>query len=177
MLGIREYRMIYDMLDKVSPLPYDCGSLCGSICCRDIPEQEELYIYLLPGEKEFLEEEGSTLVIEKQSTGEHYLPVSWGRYVYIAHCPGPEGCERGLRPIQCRTFPLEPHMTNDGILRLIYNDVCLPYSCPIIMDRMELSDDFIECTYEAWNRLIRDDAIKDMVIMDSKNRKNCQIIR
>ena len=28
-----EYMEIYRLLDSVSPLPYDCGELCGAICC------------------------------------------------------------------------------------------------------------------------------------------------
>ena len=37
-----------------------------------------------------------------------------------------------MRPLQCRTFPLTPHLTEDGILLLIYNDEELPYICPLI---------------------------------------------
>ena len=55
-IGIKEYQKIYEMLDKVSPVPYDCGAGCGAVCCRDdsFDKDSEPYIYLLPGEKEYL---------------------------------------------------------------------------------------------------------------------------
>ncbi|MCR5672710.1 MAG: hypothetical protein K6F87_03220 [Lachnospiraceae bacterium] len=170
------YAQIYEMLDKVSPVPYDCGTLCGSVCCKDAPSKEELYIYLLPGEKEYLESVGCPLKIERQNSGEHYLPASWGEYVYLASCNGPKECPRKCRPIQCRTFPLEPHLAKKGVLQLIYCDVSLPYKCPLITESVKLSDDFIKTTYKAWEILMKDRIIWDMVKMDSRNRTNCQII-
>lgn len=29
----RKWRAIYRLLDRVSPVPYDCGTLCGAACC------------------------------------------------------------------------------------------------------------------------------------------------
>ena len=52
-----------------------------------------------------------------------------------------------MRPFQCRTFPLTPHITEDGILTLIYNDEDLPYSCPLIDEEIPLNDDFVRATY------------------------------
>lgn len=28
-----EYEAIYKLLDLVCPVPYDCGTLCGAVCC------------------------------------------------------------------------------------------------------------------------------------------------
>ena len=172
-----DYKAIYEMLDTVSPVEGDCGRLCGSICCREDPSsREKLYIYLLPGEKEYLKEAGCPLKIEKESIKEHYLPKSWGEYVYLADCAGPQECPRQLRPIQCRTFPLAPHFAKKGKLRLIYCDESLPYECPLIAGKMQLSDDFVRTTYKAWELLIEDERIRDLVKLDSHNRTNCQII-
>ena len=54
----REYQAIYRLLDRVSPVPFDCGHLCGCVCCvtesgHGAGEDEaapEMGIYLLPGE-------------------------------------------------------------------------------------------------------------------------------
>ncbi len=35
MLSIEIYRKIYNLLDKVNPLSYDCGKSCGAVCCRN----------------------------------------------------------------------------------------------------------------------------------------------
>ncbi len=160
------------MLDKISPLPYDCGTLCGSICCSNDPfEDDDSYIYLLPGEREYLVSSGCTVPIEKQSCKEHYLPASWGEYVYIMRCPGCSKCDRRFRPIQCRTFPLLPHLKKKGVLKLVLCDSDLPYECPLIRDRIKLADDFYETTLEAWRLLIEDKAIRDLVKLDSKERR------
>ncbi len=171
MLDKDEYRKIYTMLDKVSPVPYDCGKLCGSICCSDSPfEAEDSYIYLLPGEKEYLESEGCTLPIVKERREEHYLPKSWGEYVYIVKCPGSYKCDRKHRPIQCRTFPLQPYISDKGKLEmtLCYED--LPYRCPFVEGKETISDEFVSATYDAWSALIKDKAIRDLVKQDSKDR-------
>ena len=77
-----------------------------------------------------------------------------------------------MRPIQCRTFPLAPHIADDGTLHLIYNDDELPYCCPMIEDETELDPDFIQATYTVWKHLIRDPLIFDLVKMDSEGREN-----
>ena len=41
-------------LDEVSPVDFDCGKLCGEVCCvydADESHTEELVLYLLPGEE------------------------------------------------------------------------------------------------------------------------------
>lgn len=48
----RTWKAIYRLLDKVSPVDYDCGKLCGSVCCTYSDTcEEELGIYLYPGEE------------------------------------------------------------------------------------------------------------------------------
>ena len=37
-----EYRAIYRLLDKVSPIEYDCGKLCGAACCTAESEEAEI---------------------------------------------------------------------------------------------------------------------------------------
>lgn len=172
MPGIETYKEIYAVLDE-GPVAYDCGSLCGSACCSDLSFcGEDPYIYLLPGEKEYLDDAGSSIHIKRQNRREHDLPASWGEYVYIACCPGNVNCERAVRPIQCRTFPLYPYITEEGELemRLCYMD--LPYSCPFVEKRSVVSDDFYRAALKAWKMLIEDKAIRDLVILDSRNYDN-----
>ncbi len=178
MTGLKTYEKVYTMLDSVSPLRDDCGKLCGSICCSDEPffGTDGAYIYLLPGEKEYLEANGCNLIIEKQPASEHDIPSSWGEFVYTARCPGAGKCDRKNRPIQCRTFPLEPHLKKKGRLELIYCDTELPYNCPLICEDIPLSDDFIRVTYDAWKILLEDDLIRDLVKMDSKGRRNVRVV-
>ena len=49
----KEIEEIYERLEKVTPVDFDCGSLCGEACCvYDLKNpEEELALYLLPGEE------------------------------------------------------------------------------------------------------------------------------
>lgn len=171
MISVEEYAKIYKMLDRMGPAPYDCGKLCGSICCNEGPfEEEGSYIYLLPGEKEYLESAGCGIPIVSEKREEHYLPASWGENVYIAKCPGVSGCDRKCRPIQCRTFPLQAYISDEGRLEvtLYYED--LPYRCPFVAGEEMISDDFVCAVYDAWSILIKDAAVRDLVEQDSAGR-------
>ena len=173
MIDPEVYREIYAILDSAGPVPYDCGTLCNGICCSDQSfDDGDSYIYLFPGEKEYLELAGSRIRIERQRRDEHDLPKSWGEYVYIARCPGKETCDRATRPIQCRTFPLQPYITERGELemRLCYIDI--PYSCPFVEGKADVSDDFRWAAYKAWSILVKDRAIRELVKSDSKEKRD-----
>lgn len=177
MLSIQKYGEIYAMLDNIGPADYDCGRHCGSICCSDSSfDDEDSYIYLLPGEKEYLESAGCDMHIARQKREEHDLPKSWGKYVYIMRCPGKEKCDRRLRPIQCRTFPLQPYLSDEGELEMVLYYMDVPYSCPFVEGEQPVSDEFRRAAHKAWTELIADKSIRDLVGMDSKER-NVQNVR
>ena len=50
----KTYRAIYRLLDSVSPADFDCGQLCGAVCC--LSESDDMGIYLLPGEEAVFED-------------------------------------------------------------------------------------------------------------------------
>ena len=101
---------------------------------------------------------------------DYEFPDSWEGDIYFVRCTDPPHCPRSKRPLQCRTYPLAPRLTDEGVLILIKNDENLPYTCPLIVNDMELSDDFIRATYTVWFHLIRDPLIYDLVAMDSEAR-------
>ncbi|MBR5229841.1 MAG: hypothetical protein IKW01_03200, partial [Firmicutes bacterium] len=74
------------------------------------------------------------------------------------------------RPLQCRTYPLAPYLTEEGFLEMLYNDEDLPYSCPLIEEEIPLNESFVKATYTVWAHLIRDPLIYDLVDMDSRAR-------
>ncbi|MBE6040917.1 MAG: hypothetical protein E7220_00165 [Clostridiales bacterium] len=166
----RTYRAIYRLLDRVSPVPFDCGMICGAACCN-AGADEETGIYLLPGEDKIHDRKDGWLSWSVQDTEEYDFPESWHGKVYFVRCGGPDKCKRSLRPIQCRTFPLAPYLTEDGELQLIYNDSDLPYCCPMVEEETELQEDFIRATYTVWKHLIRDPLIYDLVEADSREEQ------
>ena len=178
----KEYQAIYRLLDRVSPLEYDCGTLCGAACCTterngeqsdgsDPEGSSEMGIYLLPGEDKIHDRNDDWLSWSAEEAEDYDFPDSWRGKVYFVKCGGPGKCKRKLRPIQCRTFPLVPHITEDDELLLIYNDMELPYRCPLIDDEMAIDERFFRATYTAWSRLIEDPLIYDLVKMDSEARE------
>ena len=164
MLDPKDYQEIYEMFDQTAALSYDCGSLCNSICCRaDAFPDANLFLYIFPGEEALHDRSDPWLSWEVQRTEEHYIPRSWGETFLAVRCHGPEHCRRNLRPIQCRSFPLEPHLNQDGQLVLIYCNFTIPYRCPIMDRKLPLSPDYLRTVYAAWEKLIRDPLIYDYV--------------
>ena len=143
-----EFMRIYELLDTVSPVPFDCGRICGEECCNG--GDEEIGIYLLPGE-------------ESVRAKEEWRMVEETEYGLFVKCKGPESCERSTRPMQCRTFPLFPKIDENGSVFLEPNDIDLPYVCPLIEDEANLDHDFVDKTKEAWQELINDPIIKKTV--------------
>ena len=168
----RTYRAIYRLLNRVSPLDRDCGGLCGAACCTKEKENTDMGIYLLPGEDKVHDKKDSWLSWISESAEDYDFPDSWRGKVFFVNCKGPNYCKREIRPMQCRTFPLTPHITEDGELILLYNDMELPYRCPLIDEEMPLNESFVQATFTVWKHLIRDPLIYDLVKMDSEMRED-----
>lgn len=172
MITKRTYEAIYRLLDRVSPLNSDCGAMCGAACCTSAYlDGEEMGIFLMPGEELLHSPQDDWLDWSEESAEELGLPESWGDTVHFVHCKTPPRCPREKRPLQCRTFPLTPHLSEDGELTLIYNDMDLPYRCPLIEEEIPLNDDFVQATQTVWEHLIRDPRIRDLVREDSAERE------
>ncbi len=166
-----DYENIYRLLDAVSPLDCDCGAFCGAACCT-AGDDGDMGIYLLPGEEKVFGPEDDWLIVTKERAEDYEFPDSWHGAVYFVRCKTPPHCPREKRPIQCRSYPLLPHLTQDGVLSLVYNDLETPYGWPLIEEEIPLNDDFVEVTQKAWARLIKDPFIRDLVRMDSKARED-----
>ena len=161
---------IYRLLDKVSPVPFDCGQMCSAACCTCGKEDESLGMYLLPGEHKVYSKEDTWLSWSYEYAEDMDFPESWKGKVYFVRCNNPPHCSREKRPMQCRTFPLTPHIDECGELTLIPNDSELPYYCPLLDNIDELEEDFIKATLTCWKHLIRDPLIYDLVKYDSELR-------
>jgi Fe-S-cluster containining protein len=165
---------IYSKLDKVSPVNFDCGKLCGEVCCvydNENEDSEELVLYLLPGE-ELMYEDSDSFELYYVDYREIKYPPSWKNQAYLVRCINPPKCDRSIRPIQCRTFPLIPHLTKNGEFHLVFDEHEFPYECPIIHKNIKINDDFIKVTYDVWMRLLSNPLVYDLVDMDSRIRDN-----
>lgn len=178
------FKAIYRLLDKVSPLDKDCGLLCSAACCTcDNNEGSEaivpgtsddadyeMGIYLLPGEEQMFTGDEDWIKWGHMAAEDFEFPESWYGDVYFLECRTAPCCPRKKRPLQCRFYPLTPHIDSRGELWLIYQNTELPYECPLIEARMPLNHSFMKATYTVWRRLLQDPLIYDMVLMDSEYR-------
>lgn len=178
------FKAIYRLLNKVSPLPSDCGQLCAAACCNcggDGSGSEttdfEMGIYLLPGEDKLFTRNEHWLKWNVENAEEYEFPDSWRGKVYFVRCKTPPFCPREMRPLQCRFYPLAPYLDANGEFKLILSTVQLPYKCPLIAEKIPLQPQFIRATHTVWKRLIKDPLIRDLVAMDSRElrKKNIKI--
>ncbi len=101
------YRQIYRRFDALTPVPFDCGQLCGKLCCQGDGESG---MYLFPGEaKLFYGKENFSLLPTEFESG--------GKRVQMVVCHGP--CKRTDRPLSCRVFPLIPLYRKGSTLQII----------------------------------------------------------
>lgn len=126
------YTYCYRLLEEVTPLPVDCGALCEAACCQS-PEEEEMGMYLFPGEEVMF------------SKCPPYFRIEPSHFIYdeenaldILFCNPP--CNRKMRPLSCRIFPLFPYFTPRGELQVILDPrskgVC-PLSQALTLDELD----------------------------------------
>ena len=85
------------LLENVTPLKQDCGRICGAACCQG-EEDRITGMVLFPEEYQLY----PTL-----PDGWEILPFKVGsRFCQMLVCDGT--CDRNMRPLSCRMFPLLP---------------------------------------------------------------------
>jgi hypothetical protein len=154
------YQTVYQILNKTTPLRFDCGKLCGRACCQnlacDMETGEDSGMYLFPGEEQFLQTAAFLDIIPV------FFEFSPGSPISLATCKGQ--CDRSFRPLACRIFPLTPYLTEKDILLIRIDPRSVPI-CPLAQDleRTNLHPDFINAVRKACRILITDPGIKDYV--------------
>ncbi|MEW9121821.1 MAG: hypothetical protein AB2421_03840 [Thermotaleaceae bacterium] len=170
-----DYKKIYVeayeyMGEKV--LEEDCGFLCNSHCCRNKTETGEyIGIYLMPYEYESVYQ-GTPLEkrlnVEKHSSKIYYIPPKI-KFLYYFHCDKEAGCFREKRPIQCRTYPFEPHIEK-GKLSLVVEKEQI-HCCPLLGRIKDLRKEFIKGVYKGWETLIQIGEVQSLIEYDSQERQ------
>lgn len=146
---------MYRLLDDVTPLPIDCGRLCGSKCCTEW--ESGVGVYLLPGEEQFFRDKDWCEVVELPQ-GEQPFP---GAKSYLMLCRGT--CPRTQRPMLCRTFPLAARLEGNRItVDFDYDGLMI---CPLVkMGVMEYLDPkFIGRVEAVWIVLAGSESIREYI--------------
>ncbi len=141
------YSRAYATLGRVTPIPADCGRLCGAKCCSG---DDNAGMILFPGEAEFIAN-ADFLNISKSKMH--------GTDIDFASCSGT--CKRQLRPLSCRIFPLAPFW--DGEELKVAPDPRAKYLCPLLGAEEFISPDFYSAVFDAFSILVSDPEISDML--------------
>ena len=129
------YNMVYSVLGNVTPLEVDCGQLCNGACCEVTDELTGMYLF--PGEEVMYKNMPEWAEI--YDTDFSYN----GKNVDLFTCTG--YCDRELRPLSCRIFPLVPYVKK-GEKMEIRMDVRGRGMCPLAtaMNVEDLAPEFVE---------------------------------
>lgn len=159
---IEEARRI---LGNVTPLAFDCGTLCGNRCCTDFAPDEG--VYLIPGELPLFDGTEDFPAWQFHKTAEYEFAPTWEArhdHVVFMQCKRLCAGSRERRPFECRTYPLMPYRHADGRLEMRYNFLT-PGICPL-PERYkleELEPAFVQAAHEAWAVLMQDPEMLDHV--------------
>jgi hypothetical protein len=175
-----DYKEVYQrayahMSEKV--IEEDCGLLCNSHCCRNFTEDgEEIGLYLMPYEYESVFKDTpleERFHFEKHTSKDYYVPPKV-KYLYYFHCNKEEGCIRDLRPIQCRSYPFEPHLEGNSLSLVVEKEQI--HQCPLLDKIGELRKEFVVGIYLGWKQLMEIPEVKQLIQYDSDIRKRDQNI-
>lgn len=149
------YKKAYDILSDTTPLQWDCGRLCNRACCNS--EDKDAGMYLYPGEEVMYSDTPDWLRIQQSA-----FKYDNTKPALIAICSGQ--CERSLRPLACRVFPLTPYIGQDGVLIVKTDPRAVP-GCPLAVadSNRKLNDEFIKAVEQVFKLLAADEEIKSYI--------------
>ena len=104
-----DYSYLYRKLNRRTPLKTDCGIICGGACCKSEDGENEMGMYLFPGEEKMFSGKNFRIDGSDFSYGEEKAKILF--------CDGE--CERREHPLSCRIFPLFPYINKFGELKVI----------------------------------------------------------
>lgn len=135
----------YDLLSDAQPVPADCGQFCNKKCCSGSAKDGML---LFPGE-------------EKRFVGAEGFEITDTPLGKQLSCQGT--CDRSLRPIACRIFPLFPYVTGaKGNYKInVLKDIRAIDFCPLRSE--DICVGFERSVRLAARNLLRDDACAEFL--------------
>ena len=150
------YRSAWALLENLTPLPIDCGALCGGACCDD-GGQDDAGMYLFYKEELMYKNNPDSICIEESE----FLYGDDDTRALIAMCPGK--CKRSARPLACRIFPLTPYLEN-GELKII-TDPRAKSVCPMakVMKKDEYSPEFVRNVERTFKLLMKNKVFRDFM--------------
>jgi hypothetical protein len=139
------YKKAWLELEKSTPLSGDCGVICAKKCCMGTSSDGML---LFPGEESLYNDSGSWYTIKDSG-----VTLPGNIKIKLFTCIG--NCQRELRPLSCRIFPLMPYINSDGRIDLRF-DLRGIGICPLISnpDLYPIDEGFIDNVHLAFSHLV-----------------------
>jgi hypothetical protein len=133
----------------------DCGTLCAPdndgipICCdksRIVPVLYKTEYRVLRARSDLWRP------FRPQTKDQRELGEDMRSCDKLCECKGVAHCERDNRSLACRTFPLEPYLDHDGeLVGLVWN-MDFEGTCPLVMSRHKVRQDYIEQAMAMWRK-------------------------
>ncbi|MDO5022168.1 MAG: hypothetical protein Q4E07_02360 [Eubacteriales bacterium] len=132
------------ILESVTPLNKNCGNICGAKCCQSSDAGDGMLLF--PGEETLYPKKSKMFSISK---------IKEPFFSFYITCDGT--CDRALRPLACRFFPLIPFAEekNGKIISGIRLDRRAWPICPLNPSGITgLSRSFVDSAKEATSVLL-----------------------
>lgn len=147
----------YRLLDRITPLPVDCGRFCERACCKG---DDHTGMGLFPGEKEFFQDLSEYTIVSTEDNEGYPLCVCKGM------------CKRETRPLACRIFPYFPLVypdENTGRLEIrVIRDPRSFSVCPLTQQEIDPQSIFERRLRRAARWLLREPSIRQYLLETSQ---------
>ncbi len=127
----------YSVLGRLTPLEFDCGTLCGGFCCKG---DENTGMLLFPDEEKLID--ANIKVIEKDG-------------LKFAVCNGT--CNRRKRPLSCRIYPLFPLIKEEGEIEVVFDSRA---NCPLLSGELKIERKFSKAVKRVGKYLLLNEETK-----------------
>ena len=161
------YNQIYSVLGSLTPLKGDCGRACNKACCEGDKDGDGMYLFPF-------EEELYTALPSWASISETDFEYDKNKFAPLFSCDGI--CERSMRPLSCRIFPLTPYIAKDGELEVIVDPRSVGM-CPLSALYVEdFESDFVKAVEEVGKLLLTNPETKKFLEAFSRLLDDCRFI-
>lgn len=117
------YGAAYSLTEDMTPMLFDCGELCGNRCCKG-----DKGMLLFPFEEDYIARFHHDFIISDSDISLNSRPIK------LLTCSG--SCDRSIRPLACRFFPLFPFTHEDGSIAMGF-DPRARGTCPLLFDDID----------------------------------------
>lgn len=136
----------YEMLERVTPLSYDCGKLCNGLCCKG---DGNTGMWMFPYEEEILKDIDGFEIKECDGNMGYKMVVCKGE------------CDRKTRPLACRIYPYFPMITDDEFD--VRADIRGITGCPILYKNIRPDYAFIRQVRKVARLFDRDETLREYI--------------